>query len=93
MLPLARLLQLVPRFTAGLRTTVTELKTARTTTFFSNPEEGPVVVDTSILGITMIVKGKEIVGTIIDGGSRVNVISRGTCDNLGIRDWSRVPSS
>ena len=59
--------------------------------FFSNPEEGPTVVDTSSLAITAIVKGKEIAGTIIDGGSGVNVISLQTCDNLGIREWEPCP--
>ena len=37
------------------------------------------------------IKGKEIAGTIIDGGSGVNVISRHTCDNLGIREWEPCP--
>ena len=70
MLPLARLLQLVPRFTVGLQTTVTEPKLVPVPAFFSNSEEGPAVVDTSNPTITvLIVKGKEIVGTIIDGGS------------------------
>ena len=46
------------------------------TGIFSNPDEGPTVVDTSSPTITTIVKGKEIAGTIIDGGSGVNVISR-----------------
>ena len=30
-------------------------------------------------------------GIIIDGGSKVNVISKGTCDTLGIRDWEPCP--
>ena len=64
-LPLARLLQLVPRFTTDLQATVIKPKPAPAPAFFSNPEEGPVVVDTSILGITMIVKGKEIAGIIV----------------------------
>ena len=42
-------------------------------TFFSNLEEGPAVVDTSSSAITVIIKGKEITGTIIDGGLGVNV--------------------
>ena len=49
------------------------------------------MVDTSSPAITTIVKGKEIAGTIIDGGSGVNVISRKTCDNLGIREWELCP--
>ena len=91
MLPLACLLQLVPRFTADLQTTVIEPKPAPARAFFSNPEEGPTIVDTSSPAITIIVKGKEIAGTIIDGGSGMNVISRRTCDTLGIREWEPFP--
>ena len=77
-LPLARLLQLVPQFTTDLQATVTKPKPTPTLTFFSNPEEGPTVVDTSS-------------PAIIVGGSGVNVISRRTCDNLGIREWEPCP--
>ena len=91
MLPLARLLQLVPRITADLQATIIKPKPTPAPTVFSNPEEGPTVVDTSSPAITVIVKGKEITGTIIDGGSGVNVISRRTCDNLGIREWESCP--
>ena len=90
-LPLARLLQLVPRFTADLQAAVTKPTPTPAAAFFSNPDEGPAVVDTSSPAITTIVKGKEIPGTIIDGGSGVNVISRQTCDNLGIREWEPCP--
>jgi hypothetical protein len=90
-LPLARLLQLVPRFTADLQASVSKPKPTPAPAFFSNPEEGPAVVDTSSPAITAIVKGKEIAGTIVDGGSGVNVISRQTCDNLGIREWEPCP--
>ena len=68
MLPLARLLQLVPRFTADLQAAGIKPKPTPAPTFFSNPEEGPTVVDTSSPAITAIVKGKEIAGTIVDGG-------------------------
>ena len=91
MLPLGRLLQLVPRFTAWLKTTFTEPNPEPALTFFSNPEERPAVVDTSNPAITMIVKGKEIAETIIDGGLGVNVINKMTCGALGIRDWESCP--
>ena len=92
-LPLASLLQLIPRLTADLQATVIKPKPilALAPMFFSNPEEGPTVVDTSSSAITVIVKGKEIAETIIDGGSGVNVINRRTCDNLGIREWELCP--
>ena len=72
-LPLGWLLQLVPHFTEGLKTGITAGDTPLALAFFSNPEEGPTIVDTNSLAITAIVKGKELLGTIIDGGSGVNV--------------------
>ena len=90
-LPLARLLQLVPQFTADLQATVIKPKPMPAPAFFSNPEEGPAVVDTSSPTIRVIMKGKEIARTIIDGGSGVNVINKRTCDTLGTREWEPCP--
>ena len=90
-LPLGRLLQLVPRFTEGLKTAMTAGESPPAPVFFSNPEEGPTVVDTNSPIITAIVKGKELPGTVIDGGSGVNVISLRTCDALGIHEWEPCP--
>ena len=58
--------------------------TEPTPTFFSNPEEGLAVVDTSSLIVTIIIKGIELPGMITDRGFGVNVISRWTSDTLGI---------
>ena len=55
--------------------------------FFSNPEEGWAVVDTNSPAITAIIKGRELLSTIVDGGSGVNVISLQTCNTLGIQEW------
>ena len=84
MLPLGRLLQLVPRFIDELKSVLAPQNPALALTFFSNQEEGPAVVDTSSLAIIVIVKGQEVPGTIVDGGLGVNVISQCTCDMLGI---------
>ena len=46
-LPLGRLLQLVPWFTKGLKSGMMAVDTPPAPAFFSNPEEGPTVVDTS----------------------------------------------
>ena len=73
---LGRLLELLPRFTEGLKTTFTAPNPEPTLAFFSNPEEGPVGVDTSSPTITVIIKGREIIATLVYGGSRVNVISQ-----------------
>ena len=60
-------------------------------TFFSNLE-GLAVEDKNNLAITAIIKGREVPGTIVDGGSGVNVISQRTCDTLGLREWEPCPS-
>ena len=91
MLPLGRLLQLVPRFTTGLKSALTSQNPESTPTFFSNPEEGAAQVDTRTPKIIVIIKGKEITETIIGGGSGVNVISQRTCDTLGIKEWEQYP--
>ena len=59
-------------------------------TFFSNLE-GLAVEDKNNLAITAIIKGREVPGTIVDGGSGVNVISQRTCDTLGIQEWEPCP--
>ena len=58
-------MQLVPRFTEGLKSVVAPQNTESAPTFFSNPEEGPVVVNTSNPTITTIVKGREVLGTVV----------------------------
>ena len=80
MLPLGCLLQLVPRFTDHLKSALAPQTSALASAFFSNSKEGPTVVDTNSLTITAIIKGREVPGTIIDGGSGVNVISQRPCD-------------
>ena len=54
-------------------------------------KEGLAVMDENSLAVTVIVKGKEVPGTIINGGSKVNVISIRTCDKLGIQEWEPCP--
>ena len=83
MLPLGRLLQLVP-FIDGLKSILAPPNPTPVLAFFSNPEEGPAIVDMSNPAIIVIVKGQEVPGTIVDGGLGVNVISQCTCDMLGI---------
>ena len=41
--------------------------------------------------IKVIINGKEIEVSIADGGSRVNVINKITCDRLGITKWEACP--
>ena len=91
MLPLSQQLQLLPRFAESRKSTLAPSNPAKASTFFTNPSEGPTVVDTNSLIVTLINKGKEVTGTIVDGGSGVNVIIRRTCDTLGIQEWESCP--
>ena len=56
MLPLGRLLQLVPRFTEGLKLALTSQNPEPALAFLSNPEEGLGVVDVSNPTNTVIIK-------------------------------------
>ena len=40
--------------------------------------------------LKLIIKGQEVLGCLIDGGLGVNVISKSTCDRLGIQDWKKL---
>ena len=66
-------------------------KSTTTTTFFTNPSKALEVVDTNSPALTVIIKGNEVTGTIMDGGSDVNVISKKTFDTLGIWEWESCP--
>ena len=58
---------------------------------FTNSSEGPVVLDEQNPVFEVIIKGKEVPISIIDGGSGVNVITKATCDRLGIQQWEVCP--
>ena len=49
------------------------------------------MVDNSNTTIAAIIKGPEVLRTIVKGGSGVNVISQQTCDMLGIKEWQPCP--
>ena len=91
MLPLAQLLQLVPRFTENLKSALSPPKPATTTTFFTNPSKALEVVDTNSPALTVIIKGNEVTGAIINVGFNINVINKKTCDTLGIWEWEPCP--
>ena len=51
----------------------------------------PMVIDHHNPAIKVVLQGEEISGCIIDGGSGVNVISKATCNRLGIIEWEVCP--
>ena len=57
------------------------------------PEPGtnPPLMDSQNPAVKIIIKGRDIHGCIIDGGSGVNVISEATCHDLGITHWEPFP--
>ena len=81
-LPFSRLLQLMPRFTHRLKSTSC---TGSDILFKFG------MVDTSNTTITAIIKGRELLGTIVNGELGVNMISLWTCNTLGIQEWEPCP--
>ena len=53
--------------------------------------KGPTIMDEQNPTMKVIIRGQEVSGSIVDGGSRVNVINKTTCDHLGITTWEACP--
>ena len=58
---------------------------------FAESITGPAMVDHHNPAIKVILQGEEIPGCIVNGGSGVNVISKATCNRLGIIEWELCP--
>ena len=56
-------------------------------TNFAESSAGPMVVDHHNLAIKVVLQGEEIFCCIVDGGFGVNVISKASCNRLGIMEW------
>ena len=52
---------------------------------------GPPVMDTQNPDVKLIIKGREVSGCKIDGGSGVNVLSETTCRSLDLTQWGPCP--
>ena len=90
-LTMDKLLQLVPRFRRTIEDRITGRSNRGVFTNFTKTNDGPTLVDHNNPTIQVILKGQEIVGCIIDGGSGVNVISSNICKQLGISKWEACP--
>ena len=77
--------------TEGLKMALAPQKPVMVPMYFTNPSEGPTIIDENNLAVAVIIKGKDVPNTIIHGGSGVNVINRRTCDELGIQEWEPCP--
>jgi hypothetical protein len=82
---LEQFLQLVPRFREGIQRTLEG--TTTTTPAIQLTEVDQRVMDYEGPRMEAIVRGQQIAGILIDGGSGVNVISRATCRQLRITKW------
>ena len=61
-IPLARLLQLVPRFSDAIMATQKKETLIAAPVQFTNPSEGPAVMDKQNPAVTVIIKGKVLLG-------------------------------
>mgnify|MGYP000347213273 FL=1 len=81
---------MVPRFTNKVAQVIAKNKMEEVAVSFTNLTQEVTVMDEHSLRIMVIIKGQEVSGIIIDGGSRVNVINKLACDRLGIK-WETCP--
>ena len=90
-LPLHKLLPLMPRFRATLAALQANTTAATPAVHLTEHSAGPPLMDSQNPAMHIIIKGQELHGCIIDGGSGVNVISETTCHNLGLNQWEPCP--
>ena len=90
-LPLHKLLPLMPRFRDTLAALQANTTAATPAVHLTEPGTGPPLMDSQNPAVRIIIKGQELHGCIIDGGSGVNVISETTCHNLGLYQWEPCP--
>ena len=90
-LTLHKLLPLMPRFRDTLATLTSDTKSAAPPVNLTEPGRGPPLMDSQNPVVKIMIKGRDLHGCIIDGGSDVNVISEVTCHNLGLNQWETGP--
>ena len=82
-----KLLNLVPQFWEAVETQIWGVDRVEIPTNFTESSMGLAVIDHQNPAIKVVLQGKEIPGCIVDGGSRVNLINKATCNRLGITEW------
>ena len=83
-LPLHKLLPLMPRFRDTLATLTSDTKSATPPINLTELGMGPSLMDSQNPSVKIIIKGRDLHGCIIDGGSGFNIISEATYHNLGL---------
>ena len=89
-LTMRKLLNLVPRFWQAMESRL-QMPHKVIPSLFTEPNHGPMVIDHQNPAIKVLVQGTKITGCVVDGSSDVNVISKATCNNLGITTWENCP--
>ena len=86
-----KLLNLVPQFRQAMGTQTQGLDRVEILTNFIESSMGLAVIDHQNPAIKVVLQGEEIPGCIVNGGSGLNVINKGTCNRLGITEWEVCP--
>ena len=89
--PLHKLLPLMPRFRDTLATLKFNDKSVAPPVNLNEPWMGPPLMDSQNSAVKIMIKGHDLHGCIIDGGSGVNVINKATYHNLGLNQWEPYP--
>ena len=89
-LTMSKLLNLVPRFRQVMESRL-QMPHKVILTLSTEPNHRPTVIDHQNPAIKVLVQGTEITGCVVDAGFDVNVISKATCNNLGITSWENCP--
>ena len=90
-MPLPKFLQLMPWFKDTLASLASDTKSTSPPVNLGEPGTGPPLMDYQNPAVKIIIKGRDLHGCIIDGGSRVNVIREATCQDLGLTQWEPCP--
>ena len=90
LLPLHKFLHLLHRFRQNTHS-LTAWDTTQQTVHLTAPTTSPPLMDSQNLSVQILVRGQQVSGSIIDGGSGVNVIIEATCSKLDITEWESSP--
>ena len=88
---MSKSLKLVPHFTKKVAQIITKNESQKIAVNFTNLIKGLTIKDEQSPTIKVIIQGQEILGSIVYGGSGVNVVKKITCDRLGITKWEACP--
>ena len=81
----------MPRFRDTLAALQANTTAVTPPVHLTEPGVGPSLMDSQTPAVRIIIKGQDLHGCIIDGGSDVNVISETTCHNLCLNQWEPCP--